>query len=83
MRIAGVLLIILGLLMSLSIVGAIVGVPLMLIGFVMVIVGRRKTIITNVVNVSNTTERAGAIPLANETSPGIEARPLPRELPRV
>ena len=54
MRIAGVFLIIFGFLISLSIVGAFVGIPMMIIGFVMVIMGgRRKTIITNVVQVSN------------------------------
>lgn len=54
MRIAGGILIILGFLISLSIVGAIVGIPMMLIGFVMVAVGgHRKTVITNVVQVSH------------------------------
>jgi hypothetical protein len=54
MRIAGAIFIVLGLLLSLSLFGAVVGIPLILIGIVMAIVGgRRKTIITNVVQVSN------------------------------
>jgi hypothetical protein len=54
MRIAGAIFIILGLLLSLSLFGAMVGIPLILIGIVMVIFGgRRKTVITNVVQVSN------------------------------
>jgi hypothetical protein len=54
MRIAGAIFIVLGLLLCLSLFGAVVGIPLILIGIVMVIVGgRRKTIITNVVQVSN------------------------------
>lgn len=54
MRVAGAIFIVLGLLLSLSFFGAVIGIPLILIGIVMVIVGgRRKTIITNVVQVSN------------------------------
>jgi hypothetical protein len=53
-RVIGGLLIIFGFLISLSIVGAIFGIPMILIGFVLVLVGgRHKTTITNVVQVSN------------------------------
>ena len=55
MRIVGAVFLVLGLLFSLSIIGAFIGVPMMLIGLVMLIAGgRRKTVITNVVQVSNT-----------------------------
>lgn len=54
MRVLGAILLVLGFLLSLSIVGAIVGIPMMLIGLVCLVVGgRRKTVITNVVQVSN------------------------------
>jgi hypothetical protein len=57
MRIFGGILIVVGFLFCLSIVGMTIGIPLMLIGLVMVIVGGRKTIITNVVQVSNLPEQ--------------------------
>jgi hypothetical protein len=54
MRILGAILIVVGFLFCLSIVGAVIGIPLMIIGLIFVVVGgRRKTIITNVVTVSN------------------------------
>lgn len=53
MRVFGALLVAFGFLISLSIVGAIIGIPMILIGIVCLIAGgRRKTIITNVVNVN-------------------------------
>jgi hypothetical protein len=55
MRIAGLFISLFGFLISLSIVGAIIGIPLMIIGTLMMIFGgRRRTIINNVVQVSNT-----------------------------
>ena len=57
MRILGGVLIVFGLLLSLSIVGAIVGVPLILVGIVLMVAGgRRRTVITNVVQVSTAPE---------------------------
>ena len=54
MRIVGAIFILLGFLISLSIIGAVIGIPMMFIGLVMVIFGgRRKTVITNVIQVSN------------------------------
>jgi len=53
MRIMGVVFIFVGLLLCLTFFGAIVGVPLILVGWVMVVMGGRKTVITNVVNVTN------------------------------
>jgi hypothetical protein len=54
MRVFGIVLIVLGFLISLSIVGAIIGVPMMIIGLICVLAGgRHKTTITNVVQVSH------------------------------
>ena len=53
MRIAGAILIVFGLLACLTIIGIPFGLFLMVIGTILVIVGGRKTIITNVVQVSN------------------------------
>ena len=74
MRIAGAVLIVLGLLFCLSFFGAIVGIPLILIGLVMVIAGgRRKTVITNVVQVSNN----GPAPQLSMNHEGAGWRPEP------
>jgi hypothetical protein len=55
MRLLGVIFILVGLLACLSIVGAVIGIPLIIVGLVLDVVGgRRKTIITNVVNDTNT-----------------------------
>jgi len=52
MRVFGALLVAFGFLLCLSIVGAIIGLPMILVGVVCLIAGgRRKTVITNVVNV--------------------------------
>jgi hypothetical protein len=60
MRIFGGLLIVLGLLFCLSIIGAVVGIPMILIGIVCLIVGgrRHKTVITNVVTVNSPEPRS-------------------------
>jgi hypothetical protein len=56
MRIAGGILVILGLLLCLTIFGAFFGIPMIIVGLVLLVAGgRRKTVITNVVQVSNTT----------------------------
>jgi uncharacterized protein DUF5362 len=61
MRILGVIFILVGLVLCLTIVGAIFGGLLIIIGIVLVAVGgRRKTVITNVINVANTP--TGAVP---------------------
>jgi hypothetical protein len=61
MRILGVVFILVGLLLCLTIFGAFVGIPLIIVGCILVVVGgRRKTVITNVINVANTP--SGAIP---------------------
>jgi hypothetical protein len=53
----GVVLVIIGLLFCLTIVGALIGIPMMAVGgsliFWGLVFGRRKTVITNVVQVSN------------------------------
>ena len=51
MRVTGVILIVFGLLLCLTIVGAFFGVPMFIIGIVLVAMGGRKTVITNVVTV--------------------------------
>ena len=56
LAIAGAVLMFMGLLFSLTIIGAIIGVPMMIGGAIMMgvgVFGRRKTMITNVVQVSN------------------------------
>jgi uncharacterized protein (UPF0335 family) len=53
MRVLGAILIVLGLLLSLTIFGAFFGIPMILIGIGLMVAGGRKTVITNVVQVSN------------------------------
>jgi hypothetical protein len=79
-RIFGGILIVLGFLFSLSIVGAIFGIPMMLIGLVCVIFGgRRRTVITNVVQVSNVVpqqaQEDSALAPAQRVVPGQAAIP--------
>jgi hypothetical protein len=75
MRILGVILIFVGLLACLTIVGAFVGIPLMIVGAILLVVGgRRKTIITNVINVANTP--TGGVPVEQLTA---SVNMLPRE----
>ena len=86
MRIVGIILVIFGLLISLSIVGAIIGGPMVLIGLVMIMAGgRRKTIITNVVQVSNTTagrpEELGRLSEAPFNRVQIGREPEPQYIP--
>jgi hypothetical protein len=60
-RIAGFIIGLLGLLLSLSIFGAIVGIPLMIFGsLLMIFGGRRKTIINNVITISNDRPEIGS-----------------------
>jgi len=62
MRILGAILIVLGLLLCLTVIGILVGIPLMLIGAVLVAVGgRRKVVIHNTVSVSNAAGPAPAL----------------------
>jgi len=76
MRIIGVVFILVGLLLCLTIFGALVGVPLIIVGAVLVVAGgRRKTVITNVINVANTP--TGAIP-AEQLNASINM--LPRDV---
>ena len=66
MRVFGIVLIILGFLISLSIVGAIIGIPMMIIGLICGLAGgRRRTVITNVVQV---THGAVAVPSDGDSS---------------
>jgi uncharacterized protein DUF5362 len=75
MRIIGVIFIFVGLLLCLTIFGAVAGIPLIIIGAVLVLAGgRRKTVITNVINVANTP--TGAIP-AEQVNASINM--LPRD----
>jgi hypothetical protein len=54
MRIVGVILVLIGLVLCLTIIGIFFGIPMILIGIVLIALGgRRKTIIQNVVTVSN------------------------------
>jgi len=55
MRIVGGLLFIFGFLISLSVVGAFIGVPMMMLGIICIIFGggRRKVVINNVVSVNS------------------------------
>ena len=51
MRILGGVLIVLGLLFCLSVIGAIIGIPMIILGIVLAALGGRRTLITNVVSV--------------------------------
>jgi hypothetical protein len=56
MVIAGIVLIVVGLLISLTIIGSIFGIPMMMFGLLLCLIGalrRRRTVITNVVHVTN------------------------------
>lgn len=53
-RIIGGMLVLLGLLFCFTIIGAFIGIPMMLVGAILLAIGgRRKTVITNVVQVTN------------------------------
>lgn len=74
MRIFGGILFVLGFLISLSIVGAIFGIPLMIIGVICMVVGsHRRTVITNVVQVSNVVPQQAQ----DEAPPMPEPRAIP------
>jgi len=54
LRMIGGILVLIGLLFCFSIIGAFIGIPMMIVGGILCAVGgRRKTVITNVVQVSN------------------------------
>lgn len=48
MRILGGLLVIIGLVLTLTMVGAMIGIPMMLIGLLFMIAGRKKTVVVNI-----------------------------------
>lgn len=84
MRVLGAILIVLGILFSLSIFGAVIGIPMIFIGLILVAVGgRRKTVITNVVQVSTGGEGLRQFPdpaqlvRDPELPPRREPQPLP------
>lgn len=69
MRFLGALLIVFGLLFCFTFFGAIIGIPMMLIGAILLAIGgRRKTVIHNVVNVSNVVPSSPSQPLASQVS---------------
>jgi Family of unknown function (DUF5362) len=77
MRVLGAILIVIGLICCLTIIGAIFGIPMILIGIVLVALGgRRKTVINNVVTVSNS-PHLGSAPL-QDPAPQIRFKELPR-----
>jgi hypothetical protein len=77
MVIFGVLLILFGFLCCLTIVGAILGIPLMLVGVVCVAVGgRRRTVIQNVVHVTNAPDYRPAQPSMAPPSPAVMPQTL-------
>ena len=95
MRIVGIIFILIGGLMSMTIIGASIGIPMMFIGLLMVLFGgRRKTVINNVIQVSNNggaphysssdSDRAHKEPsLRAWTGRPVSALPLAPRLPRV
>ena len=65
MLIFGGVLVLLGFLLCLTIIGSIIGVPLIMLGSIFMFIGllgRRKTVITNVIQVSNTVPAAPLSP---------------------
>jgi hypothetical protein len=70
MAIFGAILIVVGLFFCLTIVGAVFGIPMILIGIICVVVGmmRRRTVITNVVQVSNVPGQQSWAPQNQDTS---------------
>lgn len=84
MRVLGAILIVLGILFSLSIFGAVIGIPMIFIGLILVAVGgRRKTVITNVVQVSTGGEglRQFPDPAQLVRDPELPLRREPQPLP--
>jgi hypothetical protein len=51
MRVLGVIFVLAGFLISLTIVGAIIGIPMMLVGALFIAAGGRRPVITNVITV--------------------------------
>ena len=81
MRVLGGILIVLGLILCLTIIGAFFGIPMILIGIVLVALGgRRKTIIQNVVTVTNTSHPSPHLASMSESDlrqPALANRPEP------
>lgn len=84
MIIAGVILLIFGFLFCVTIIGAIFGIPMIIVGIALVIGGafRHKTVIQNVVTVTNAPPQnysptQGVVSL-NSTAAIIEGRPIPQ-----
>jgi hypothetical protein len=48
MRIIGALLVVIGLILTITMVGAVVGIPVLIIGLLFMIAGRKKTVVVNV-----------------------------------
>jgi len=86
MRVAGAILIVFGFLLSLTIIGAFIGIPFMLIGAVLLVFGGRKTVITNVVTVQNApasyAPERPTKPIDESNSPRLAASNVAGELPR-
>ncbi len=98
MLIFGAILIFFGLLLSFTIIGAVIGIPLMILGMIFVGVGysgRRRMIITNVVQVANApqampmqqpafapAQQAQAMPLVQQSVPIPVAIPQPSLIER-
>ena len=75
MRVAGLIIGMIGFLLCLTIIGAVIGIPLMIIGAGMMLFGgRRKTVINNVVTVQNTPGHSAA----GTGSPQLAGSELPK-----
>jgi len=69
MRIAGLIIGMIGFLLCLTIIGAVIGIPLMIIGAGMMLFGgRKKTIINNVITVQNAPATPEAIAAPSSAS---------------
>lgn len=75
LAIFGLILIFIGFLLSLTIFGAVIGIPLMIVGAILCGLGRfrSRVVIKNVVNVTNTVPVAAAVPASEAYAPPEEA----------
>lgn len=66
MRVVGIIFIVLGLMLSLTIIGAWLGIPLMIVGAIMTMSRSKPTVITNIVQVAAQPDSGNAVQMTRE-----------------
>jgi hypothetical protein len=80
--IIGLILLIFGFFLCLSIVGAVIGIPMMIVGVIVMALGGRRVVVKNIVTVSNVTHSpAQSAPIGWEAQSAAPARATPNTSP--